>query len=82
MTFSNNNFTEEDELIDKFIHDKLTNSESVEFDKRMKSSKFRNKLSQAEIIANSTKYIALKEKLDMLKDLEDSLGKNNQKSDS
>ncbi len=83
MTFSKNDFKEGDDvLIDKFLKGELSPTEKNEFDERMKSSYFRKELSQAEIIAGSAKYIAMKEKLDMLKDLENSLGKNNQKSDS
>ena len=83
MTFINNDNKEEDEkLIDKYIRGELTTSEKSDFEERMKSTEFQEKLSEAQMIAGSAKYIALKDKLDMLKDLEDSLGKNDNKSDS
>ena len=83
MTFINNDFREgDDELIDKFLQGKLTKTESIAFEERLKSEDFKKKLEDAELIAGSAKFIALKDKLDMLKDLEDSLGQNNQSSDN
>jgi len=77
------NKSEEDQtLIDKYLTSSLNEDETILFQSKLNNKSFVKLLNETKEIKKTVTTGDMLSKLEMLKDLEDSLGKNSSSSDS